>query len=1056
MPWFCTGSSKKKKRSNSSKIRVGGVGKLDKEDGGGVSSDGRPVFAVVLQSFATSVHDELTVQRGQVVEVMYHDGDWSFVRNLDSGNGYIPKMYCLNMDKVKGDFNNSSSTLSHVTGPLPCPRVINIDTLQRSGSSVNSVEVHHVMNGVGVALSDGSYPMDTSNSRTSSSSQVIYEVPRSPNRGGHVVADSTSQPTPEVVQAEVAPSPQAPSLPPRSAYLPSPAEIQRQWAQTPGSSHHRPGFLPGCRQINPFTTSSQQQQQVGASTQSPVLQRSGSHRRFSIGGTPLAHSPGTAHPTGSHRASIAHTPGSAPPTGPGGRNGSNAGILQSRSLHMSLNLGNTGAHIRGHTQSDFSSYVARTPGSAGVPSYAPSPSSARVIGTPGVMTPRTRYAATPSGAPGGVDMGSQWGSAAADSTPHSASSSSSYHPRSTRYRRHSSDLLLDSAISEDSNTVTYSPPQTTTRQLWTQQQRLSPPCVTAIGPASPPRQRPSHLPVRRTLSMQEPLRQHMLSPGGGGRGGASYAMPPAQSVPIRRASSYQEAVLCEDERKFGVTASLRPSELVDSSFKLAWAGPHRRVSSEHMRSRANSSRSADGADFDHNSSNNSGDLDDVFLPDVAKRPSGIYRCRKTYQKKFKGEIDLRKDELVIVLDQGRGEWAWAITSNNTEGLIPKSVLVRYHSDLGVWGSWRRGPNKGGTDVETQTERGCHAPVRPDSGASCNNTDASYRSRDNDGASCRDVGVSCTDGDPSCKDAATSCDRDTDHRTPSSPLSPTLTPIPNSSVAIPTNPFRRKKSNSEPTDTRSCDTQPCPKEWFDTLDSVDAARVVSRIDSYLEPHPTTTSPLHREDDHTSPVLSADHVAASSPHEEVLSQEEVSPQGGTSPQKRVLPHKRVSPQKRASAPVSMIPVARPKMRKAASVTTPTSSSSPNPRPPQPVQSGTVHYHDRISGMGSVRFESDTRDFTSSHPPPGPRHMTKNACSMLTAIKDYSPPASSKNCLSLKEGDLLHLQPHMHYPKGWMWVWHTKRRSFGYVPKSYVAHTYNTPPRGRKREDSIEDAV
>lgn len=146
---------------------------------------------------------------------------------------------------------------------------------------------------------------------------------------------------------------------------------------------------------------------------------------------------------------------------------------------------------------------------------------------------------------------------------------------------------------------------------------------------------------------------------------------------------------------------------------------------------------------------------------------------------------------------------------------------------------------------------------------------------------------------------------------------------------------------------------------------------------------------------------------------------------------------------------------------------------------VKEGTVHYHDRISGTGSVNFESDSSQPNSRTPslagssssspqstcPRGRRRAVSAASmpmattttspnSLLTAIKDYVPPANSKNCLSLRRGDVLNLQPHMHYPKGWMWVWHTRRRSFGFVPKSYVAYTFDTPRKERK--DTVEDAV
>ena len=82
--------------------------------------------------------------------------------------------------------------------------------------------------------------------------------------------------------------------------------------------------------------------------------------------------------------------------------------------------------------------------------------------------------------------------------------------------------------------------------------------------------------------------------------------------------------------------------------------------------------------------------------------------------------------------------------------------------------------------------------------------------------------------------------------------------------------------------------------------------------------------------------------------------------------------------------------------------------------------------------------------------------NPAPILTAIRDYNPPPSAKNCLHLSEGDELRAQPHMHYPKGWMWVWHKTQHSFGYVPQSHVGYTYAVSKGERSRSNTVEDAV
>ena len=124
---------------------------------------------------------------------------------------------------------------------------------------------------------------------------------------------------------------------------------------------------------------------------------------------------------------------------------------------------------------------------------------------------------------------------------------------------------------------------------------------------------------------------------------------------------------------------------------------------------------------------------------------------------------------------------------------------------------------------------------------------------------------------------------------------------------------------------------------------------------------------------------------------------------------------------------------------------------------IKPGTTHYHDRISGQGSMSYNSQSSSEES--PPKLGRQKSRQQIGLsnvLTVVKDYNLAPNSKNCIPIKEGDVLHLQTHMHYPKGWMWVWHTTRRTFGYVPKSYVTYTYDTVRKGRPRINTIEDAV
>lgn len=1004
MPWFCHTTSKKKKK-RSSKTHVTGVGKIEQEDSTSLSN-GRPVFAVVLHGFSASAMEELSVQRGQVVEIMYFNGDWVFVRNMDSSSGYVPKTYCLSIDKVKGNFNNTLSQVSSCP-PLPRPQVFNVDT-HRSGSSTNSVEVHQVNNFSGVGVNDGPNPMDNSTSHTTSSSQVIYEVPRSPVRPSHGGDVGNS-----VRAVEVHPTQQPPFLPPRSLNLPSPADLQRQRsAQTPGSGQnpfmaamqaHGAGQSPVESLSQPHSSRSHTSHSSNHSPHNPARNSpaaSHTHGNFfphssSTGAhhSPLTQShtpfpPTSAHPATSistsstshannnnpfnalrnvnpaFTSSSSHSPSSAP--NPSGRHSS---------------MGNMHPQSFGHVRPDFSSAVAGTPGSAGIPANAHSPTTARVAmtpGSPGVPpssgTPgsanKPKFAATPPGATG-TGNSPQWPRGAVpDFIPPNG------HGVSTRrYRRYSSDaLLLNSTISEDSNAVSYIPPHVgVSRQ---RMGRLSQPCMAAIGLHNSPPRRPTRLPVRRTLSMQERKRNTV-------NGETGSCVTPTRSVPIHRAASYQEAVLGEDERKFGYTAGIKPSELIDSSVQTSASAQERGWTTPGGREgQFDACRNADTSD--------PGNTDDVFLPGSnCKKPFGIYRCIRTYQQKFKGEISLKKNELVIIMDRGRGEWAWAITSNNNEGLIPKSVLVRYHSDLGV-GGWV-GPgvaegrqNRANASTQTVLTR---------------TSSTSFECPDGGGVSCSGTVASCS--------AATIAQADSSSSIPTDFSSP---------ASIPTQHHKRKK-----TDLVSVSLESTPKEWFDTLDSVDAAKVVSSIKS--KPSPTLSS--------SDQLATARKATATATHQATETSQRKP--DATSSKKR--------------------PSAIPRRKKAASISHSTQEGVSSDTPVL-VRAGTAHYHDRISGLGSVSFDNDPNNPLAK--PNQHHHMALKPSSILTAIKDYTPPASSKNCLALTRGDVLHSQPHMHYPKGWMWVWHEKRRGFGYVPKSYVAYTYDTPPRERQRTESVEDAV
>lgn len=322
--------------------------------------------------------------------------------------------------------------------------------------------------------------------------------------------------------------------------------------------------------------------------------------------------------------------------------------------------------------------------------------------------------------------------------------------------------------------------------------------------------------------------------------------------------------------------------------------------------------------------------DDVFLPNSEdSKPFGIFHCLQDYQPTFEGEIIVKKNELIIVLDYGRGEWAWILTSHHVEGLVPKRILSRYDSDRGVSGARQ-------VDASTQTELVVSGAVRQVASSASAGT---QRVRQVSTASNASMGTSTARQVSSASSASgpSVCGITT-------PLEATSTPQSAQTAVI------------APSTTQ---TAPSPK-WFSFTDSLE--RPVSQATSKS----------------STPVTN-----------------------------RRLPK---------SAPVTPI--------------------TPTTRQPRRLIANT----DRGKSFSSRALSN--------------KSANKQGVPALTAAKDYQPRENSKSCLTLKKGDVLTPQAHMHFPKGWMWVWHAEQKRFGYVPNSSVAYTY--PVARKNRTATVEDAV
>ena len=63
--------------------------------------DKNVVFAMVVQDFVASICDELTVHRGQMIQPLFNNGTWLYVKDVDGKCGYVPANFCQTIDQVK-------------------------------------------------------------------------------------------------------------------------------------------------------------------------------------------------------------------------------------------------------------------------------------------------------------------------------------------------------------------------------------------------------------------------------------------------------------------------------------------------------------------------------------------------------------------------------------------------------------------------------------------------------------------------------------------------------------------------------------------------------------------------------------------------------------------------------------------------------------------------------------------------------------------------------------------------------------------------------------------
>lgn len=387
---------------------------------------------------------------------------------------------------------------------------------------------------------------------------------------------------------------------------------------------------------------------------------------------------------------------------------------------------------------------------------------------------------------------------------------------------------------------------------------------------------------------------------------------------LHRSCSYKEAVRSNSEQLNTVGLS---SDRLDIAAAATATGTERHSSSDSpgctrkncdcsKRPAAGSNRRRSklsrqyAVDFDDSS-------DDVFLPvSKEKKPYGIFRCLEDRRPSFKGEIALRKNELLIVLDHGRGQWAWAMTSQQVEGLVPKKLICRYEPDRSMGGVKQ-------TNAITQTELVVSNDIRQVA-SSATGADTTNAARKQSTAS-----------DYTARQVSSASSASGGQISPLNTLSTQTT----------------AQNEVAPTEEGQ------EESWFCFEDSLERSL-------------------------------------------------------TKKAKRQFPK---------SAPVTPV--------------------TPDARQPR-----------RLTDKTDKRKSFSSRALSD---------LTQRGSPALTAAKDYEPPENTGGCLTLKKGDVLTPQLHMHYPKGWMWVWHSDQKRFGYVPNSSVVYTYPITRKAR-RTATVEDEV
>ena len=387
--------------------------------------------------------------------------------------------------------------------------------------------------------------------------------------------------------------------------------------------------------------------------------------------------------------------------------------------------------------------------------------------------------------------------------------------------------------------------------------------------------------------------------------------------------------------------------------------------------------------------------DDVFLP-TANKPQGIFRALDEYHRHVQGEVSVKKNEYVIVMTLGTGEWAGVITSSGAEGVIPKSILQRYT------------PHHSLSSTGTQTELMIVAPAvfSIGTGSSADHSQSTQQQV----VSIREVPL-------------TYRQRRRRRRRQSQAQQRTI------ETAIQTDAPRNPSSVSPPPQSFLR-----PQAWGSNNGNLE--------NSFWYENSISIPRLPRNDCSSSQSIPSinslvGHNNHCSEQNLVPNNHDPLPPAPSTQNCTAPPHSLLESETESLSSISSVEGIRNGIDKI-------DQGTPK-RGEGKEESDSFHPIVPASAVEDVHINNHSS--TSN-----PAQMI-----MLTAMRKFIPSATQRNSLPLKPGDILQLSPGENKVQdGWIWAFHTGLEMHGFVPHSHMAYLYLTPNKRIRNPSSLDDAV